>query len=101
MRPYRNLKIGSLIEQELSKMILEGCEIDGALVTITNVEVSEDLLQAKVMLSIIPYEKELEAYYAIDEKKREFEHQLLKKMKIRTVPHLKFEIETHTRENEV
>ena len=92
--------MGSLIEQELSKMILKECEIEGALVTITGVDVSEDLLQAKVMLSIIPYEKEVEAHFAIDSKKRELEHQLLKKMKIRAVPHLKFEIETHTRENE-
>lgn len=101
MRPYRNLKIGSLIEQELSQMILEDCEVDNALVTITSVEVSEDLLQAKVMLSIIPYEKELEAFFAIDSKKKQLEHQLLKRMRIRAVPHLKFEIDTHKRENEV
>jgi ribosome-binding factor A len=99
MRPYRNLKMGSLIEHELSQMILEECEIDNALVTITSVQVSEDLLQAKVMLSIIPYEKELEAYFAIEEKKKQLEHQLLKKMKIRSVPHLKFEIESHKRED--
>jgi len=79
-------------------MILEECDIDGALVTIVSVNVSEDLLQAKVMLSIIPYEKELEAYFMIDGKKKEFEHMLLKKMKTRFVPHLKFEIESHARE---
>lgn len=93
MRPFRNLKIASVIEHELSQMIARDYHVDGALVTITGVEVSEDLMQAKVRLSIIPYAKGPEAFFLIDGNKREIESRLLRKMNIRPMPRLKFRIE--------
>lgn len=95
MRPFRNLKIASVIEHELSLMLARDHRVDGALVTITGVEVSEDLVQAKVRLSIVPYAKGPEAFLEIDGNKRTLERQLLKKMNIRPMPHLKFEIDDH------
>ena len=95
MKPFRNLKIASVIEHELSKMLVRDYSIDNALVTIVGVEVSEDLMQAKVRLSIVPYIKGPEAFLLIDGKKRNIEHTLLRKMNIRPMPHLKFEIEEH------
>lgn len=100
MRPYRNLKVGNLIEHELTRMILKECDIEGALVTITNVEVSEDLLQAVIKIGIIPYEKEIEVYYELEKKRRSLEHDLFKKINIRPMPHLKFVIDSHKKEED-
>lgn len=71
-------------------------EFENALVTIVDVSVSHDLLQARVTLGIIPYEKGPEVLATIELKRKELQHKLLKKMKIRFVPTLVFEIEKNT-----
>lgn len=93
MKPYRNLKIASLIQQELSHLLIKEFNFEGALVTITRVEVSEDLLQAKVDLGIIPPEKEPEVFNMIERRRKELRYKLLKKMRIRSVPRLRFKVE--------
>lgn len=98
MKTFRNLRVANLIEHELTLIIAKECEVEGALITVTDIEVSDDLLQAKVKLGIIPYEKELEAYRAIKKKDRELEHKLYKKINIRPMPHLKFEIDSQKSE---
>ena len=65
MRQYRNLKIGSLIQEELSKLLIRDINFGDALVTILKVEVDEDLLHARVKLGIIPYEKGPEVFKEI------------------------------------
>lgn len=94
MRPYRDLKMSSLIQEELGQMLLREFDFEEALVTITKVEVSPDLLQAKIGLSILPYESGPEVFSQIKERRRELQHKLLKKMKIRAVPHLVFYVDT-------
>lgn len=93
MRPYRNLKIEDLIQEELSKLLIRELDFEGALVTITGVHVTEDLLQAAITLGIIPYERGPEVFMKVQEKRRELQHKLLKKMNTRPMPTLKFQIE--------
>lgn len=92
MRPYRNLKLASLIQEELSKLLLKEVDIVGALVTITGVEVANDLSEAKVKLSILPVEKGPEVFMMIEEQRRELQHKLLKKLNVKPMPRLRFEI---------
>ncbi len=95
MRPFRNSKLASLIEHELSRVILKEFEFENALVTITKVEVSSDLLQAKIKLGIIPKEKELEIYRAVDKRGKELQYKIFKKINIRQIPKFIFEIDEH------
>ena len=90
MRPYRNLKIASVIEHELGNLLIREFDFENAIVTIVGVEVSPDLMQAKIKLGIIPFEKSPEIFKLIEEKRRELQHKLLKKMNIRPMPRLKF-----------
>ncbi|MCQ9208874.1 MAG: ribosome-binding factor A [Omnitrophica bacterium] len=92
MKPYRNLKIASLIQQELSQILVKEFNFEGALVTIIGVEVSGDLLQAKVELGIIPLKKGPAIFAIIEKRSRELQYKLLKKMRIRFVPRLRFKI---------
>ena len=96
MRPYRNLKIASVIGEELGKLLNREFDFGGALVTVTSVEVGTDLLHARVKLGIIPYEKGPEVFRAIGERRGELQHQLLRKMNIRPMPHLEFAIDTES-----
>ena len=92
MREHRNLKIASLIEKILGRILVRDFNFEGAVVTIVSVEVSPDLLQAKIGLGILPKEKELEVVAKLNESHKYLEHLLLKQMRVRGIPKLLFEI---------
>ncbi len=92
MKPYRNLKAGSLIEAELGKIFSRDFNFEGALVTILGVEVDEKLLHATVRLGIIPYEKGPFVFQMLTRQAANLHHQLVRKLNIKPVPFLKFEI---------
>ena len=92
MREYRNLKIASVIQATLGQVLIRDFDFEGAVVTVVSVEVSPDLLQAKIGLGVLPKEKELEVVTALNGSHRKLEHLLLKQMKIRSAPNLVFEI---------
>lgn len=92
MRPHRNEKIASTIQKELSKILAKDLEFN-ALVTILDTAVTEDLLKTVVTLGIIPHEKGPEVFMELQKHKREIQHKVLKRMKIKYIPTLYFKIE--------
>ena len=92
MRPYRNLKMASVIREELNLIFLKDFDFNGALVTIGDVDVDEKLDEAKVFFSVLPFEKGPETYKMIEDRRRELQYKLVRKMRVRLVPRLKFEI---------
>jgi len=94
MKTFRDLRVASLIGRELSKLFLKKIDFDGVFVTITAVEVSTDLLQAKVKLGIIPFEKGPEVFNLLEERRRELQHLLLKRINIKPMPRIKFVMAT-------
>ena len=90
---HRQERLNSLIQEELSKIITRDLEFDGVLTTITKVEVSDDLFNALIGVSVIPSSKSKEALKILNENKGRLKHSLLKKMKIRAIPRLDFEID--------
>ncbi len=93
MRPFRNLKAGSVIAEELNKIFQRDFDFGGALVTLTSVGVSEDMADATVKISILPFEKEVEIYKMIEGRRREIQGKLLRKMNIKPMPRLEFVID--------
>lgn len=93
MRPYRDLKMADLIEEELGKLIEREVYVEGALITITEVLIAPDLLQAKVKLGIIPKAKELEAFLAVEKRLPALRHALVRKMNVKPMPRLSFELD--------
>lgn len=93
MKPYRQIQLASTIQQELSQLMLREFDFGETFVTISHVQISNDLHEARVRLSILPYERGLEIYPQIHNRRFELRHKLLKKMTIRDLPYLKFEIE--------
>ena len=94
MRADGNLKIASVIQVTLGQVLIRDFDFEGAVVTVVSVEVSPDLLQAKIGLGVLPREKELEVVTALNGSHRRLEHLLLKQMKIRGSPNLVFEIDS-------
>ncbi len=93
MKNYRPEKLGSLMQELLGGLLLRELDMVGTLVTIASVTVSERLEGAKVKVIVFPKEKGPEVLAQLLEKKRNLQWQLLKKMSIRAVPPLVFELE--------
>lgn len=93
MRPYRDLKIASLIQHELGNILLRDFDFEDAIVTVSDVLVSDDLSEAKIKLSILPYEKEPDSFLLVQKRARELQFKLQRKMNIKPMPKLKFEID--------
>ena len=94
MESTRQLKVGRLIQKELSGVFVkEGQSLYGkVLVSITVVRMSPDLSVAKVYLSIFPNEKSSEVLKKIEDTKSRIRHWLGQKTKsqMRIIPELIF-----------
>jgi ribosome-binding factor A len=98
MRLFRPERVGSVIKEELSQLILREVDISGGLVTIVDVAVGKKLDYARVHVSVIPASLEAHALRVLNMKIGEFQHALNKKMNIRPMPLISFVID-HGYEN--
>jgi ribosome-binding factor A len=90
---YRNLRVANLIRNEISKIVGREMEFPGMLVTITAVEVDKKLAGANVKVSVIPSEKAEDAIQELAKKRGEFQHILARKLNIKPMPQIRFEID--------
>jgi ribosome-binding factor A len=95
---HRPDRVASLIQEELSQLLLREVEFPGALVTISAVEVTKKLDLARVEVSVLPHEKEVEVMKALAAAQRELQFKLGRKLNIKPMPHLLFEVD-HGGEN--
>ena len=92
MKFFRAERVGKLMREELAKMIIREVEF-GALVTITEVEVEKKLEHARVLVSVLPASKEKSVLAALKKEAGHFQHLLLKKINIKPMPRIAFEID--------
>lgn len=95
---YRPLRVGKLFRAELNAIIIREMELDGALVTITDIGVDKKLERADVGLSILPpgaADKTLAVFKAARGK---LQHLLMEKVHIKPFPRIDFYID-HGYEN--
>jgi ribosome-binding factor A len=90
MRTHRPLRVGNLIRDELGKLILRELEFPDAIVTITNVTVTDKLDWAHVMVSVIPSAKSKAVLQTLTRNVSRLHRALFKKLNIRPMPHLRF-----------
>ena len=90
---HRPERVSSVLIEELNKLLLRELEVPGALITVTSAEVSRDLEHAKIGVSVYPSEKAAEALKTLERRRREFQHLLLRKMNIRPMPQIAFELD--------
>ena len=94
---FRSERVGKLIREELSKMILREVELP-ALATITEVEVDKNLEGARVKVSVLPASGEKKVMDELVKNAGYFQHLLLKKINIKPMPRIAFVID-HGLEN--
>lgn len=75
----------------MSKLIVRELEFDGALVTITGVELSEDSEFADVKFSVLPSTKAKEVAEVFKKNAGHMQHLLIRKLSMRSIPYIRFE----------
>jgi len=98
MKFFRSERVGSVIQEELSKMIAREIELTGGLITVVLVSVDKKLEHARAHVSVIPASLEAHALRVLNMKIGEFQHELNRKMNIRPMPLISFVLD-HGNEN--
>lgn len=92
MSEFRGEKIKNYIRQ-IAATFIEREAGPTSLITVTRVELSQDSKRAKIMISVLPVEKENAAYGFIKRNLREMRIQVKKDLRINPVPFLDVEID--------
>ena len=94
MESTRQQKIARLLQKELGNIFLPYAkEMQGTLITVTEVRISPDLAIAKVFLSVFPIEKSEMVLNYKKKKQKTIRFELGKKVQLRIVPELTFFID--------
>lgn len=89
----RTERLSSVIKRDLGKIIQQGYQRSGSFITITKVDVTPDLLIAKVLISVYAPGKDEDAIFAyIEEQKPSIRKELATKIRhqVRRIPELHF-----------
>ena len=90
---YRDERISATIRDLLSAAILREMEFPGALVTLTEVELTQKRDAATIHVSVLPDEQGPKAIKRLNGAKGMLRHHLLKKLRIKVIPELFFRID--------
>ena len=92
-------RVNQLIKKELSQLLLREVEFPkDILVTITRVESSPNLIQARVYISVMPEEKTSRVFQVLNRQIYDIQQILNKRLKMRPIPRIKFVEEKETAE---
>ncbi|HLX91457.1 MAG TPA: 30S ribosome-binding factor RbfA [Puia sp.] len=93
----RQKQVASLVQKELNDVFqhLNLTMMDGGMVSISSVKISQDLLQAKIYLSFFQVKDARDSMKHIEEKSWEIKRQLALRLKsqVRRIPVLQFHID--------
>ena len=89
----RAQRVTSVIQEYLNEVILREMEFDGALVTVTEVEVQKDLEYADIFVSVIPDNRGEDVVAKLNDSRQYLRHLLLKKINIKPMPFLRFTLD--------
>ncbi len=92
MSRFRGEKIANQIK-EYSALYIERITGLTSLITVTRVILSDDKKHAKIMISVLPIEKEAAAYGFIRRNLGEIRKYVFKNLKINPIPYLEVEID--------
>ncbi len=92
-------RVNQLIKKELSQIILREIEFPpGILVTVTRVETTPNLIEAKIFISVIPEEKTLDVFKILKRSLYGLQQKINRRLKMRPVPRMNFIEEKKTKE---
>jgi len=90
---HRMLRINEVVKRELSGILAREINFEGALVTINNVEVTSDLKNAHVFVSVLGSETRESVMKKLEEHRSAFQSELARRVTMKFTPHLLFHLD--------
>jgi ribosome-binding factor A len=88
---HRMLRVNEVVKRELSGILAREISFEGALVTINHVEVTPDLKNAHVFVSVLGSEKAENVMTRLEEHRVAFQAELARRVTMKFTPHLIFQ----------
>lgn len=89
---FRQEKVSSAL-RNITASFIKSKPVYGAVITVTQVEVSSDLKKAKIMITVFPDEKEVEVLKMIREERNALRDHIKSHMRMKFLPHFEIEID--------
>lgn len=86
----RIVKVNSLLKKEISKIILRDFDFRGAMVTLTCVEATGNLIEADAYISVMPEDKTDDIIKILNKGVHEVQQKINKLLNMRPIPKIKF-----------
>lgn len=86
-------RVNQLIKHEISQLINREIDFDNTLVTVTRVDTSPDLKQAKIGIIVLPQEETEQALKILEKNIYHIQQLLNKKLRMKYIPKIIFEID--------
>ena len=83
-------KVNSLLEHEISKILVRDFSFSGSLVTLTHVDTSPNLIQTKAYISVMPEEKTGHVIEVLNKGVYDVQKKINKMVNMRPVPKIVF-----------
>jgi ribosome-binding factor A len=83
-------RVNSLLENEISKILLRDFDFFGVIVTLTHVETTHNLIEARVYISIFPEEKNYQIIKTLNLAVYDIQQKINKKLNMRPIPKIIF-----------
>ena len=87
------LRVNEVVKRELSGILAREISFEGALVSINHVDVTSDLKNAHVFVSILGSEKAETVMKKLEEHRTAFQSELAKRVTMKFTPHLIFHLD--------
>ena len=94
---FRSKRVGELIRKEIASMIHHGLKdhrLEGAIVSIVEVRVDNELTVADVYTSVLPDSRRADVVEALDHASGFIRSRLSRELHIRQMPELRFQLDT-------
>jgi len=83
-------KVNSLLQQEISKILLRDFYFTGALVTLTHVDTAANMFDTKVYISVLPDERTDKIVEILNKGAYSVQQKINKLLRMRPIPKIKF-----------
>ena len=83
-------KVNSLLEREIGKIILKDFDFFDAVITLTHVEATANLIEAKVYISVLPEVKNDKVVRLLNKEVYSIQRKINKMLNMRPIPRIKF-----------
>ena len=90
---HRMLRVNEVVKRELSGIIAREISFEGALVSINHVNVTSDLKNAHVFVSVLGSEKFETVMKKLEEHRAAFQSELARRVTMKFTPHLVFHLD--------